>query len=1256
METFVTALNTIGKTFVDFSLSMLIQSGLLILILLALDLLLRKKVQSVFRYFLWLLVLAKLLLPTSFSAPTSLAYWLGDQLPAVAVQPASPPADVPPLPGPVINSSPIETIAANSAPAMAPAAPIHHDTLGEAVAMPQPPAATASLAPSLSWQAIVFVLWLAVFITMTLLMLQKLYFVRGLIAQAGPAGDELTGLLNECRVQMRMKHPVALKLSPNAASPAVCGLLRPVILLPQGLSAELDPRHLKAILLHELAHIKRADLWVSFLQTILQIAYFYHPLLWLANLIIRRLREQAVDEMVLVVMADQAEDYPNTLLKVSKLAFSRPALSLRLLGVVESKSSLRRRIQHMVSRPYPKSAKLGLAGLLAILLTAAILLPMAKGEKQEISNTGDLAGKASLWGIRPDASRQIYNLDGTVKMETLGFARGDQGIWDKKSQRCDFIVQLPPGSIRSNIKIRPAGTDKNLSWSIYSHEVMYGEKELHWLPATFALEYKKGIFKRDVPINKVDLTLTYFPADAEEHWGIEGPFISGQTVTAKSDKTYTIEFQPNAVHGQDVDTHFNLKVDGDFDESIPLVVYDLKNKKHLSKNYSGKNHIWNCTVERIALEHIQRIAFVQPSTVEVENINLRIENEHALPHAAHLGKIAERLGPTDLTPEELNDCNFKDVHEFIKVIDLLQGSQIGWGLIQKSYVHNAFDSLTSQEKEILRSTLKQWSLALDPDIRFLAIERGMAEKWPEFIPMALDEYEKSNVLPEWQQSERWRLIGGIGLGSCSDIMTEQQLRRIVHLADIETDSHMRQLFLQVLRRQTRLPLVQEKAQKEFEANMSPHKINELFQQLLEQPDEAWTRQLDNGVTVRLLSVVACPSRDNTWFRPDGAALAGALYPYDGPLNQFGQIYPSVETIYMLHYAVLPNPDYPRLTSSFSYKASAADTQEKLRSWLNLVTGHEKYEILCQWIVAPKSVGKIDVSLGFEQIDKKQAYDWAEFKNVLIPVPIRKETQPSEEPTQNSELKNTNSNYTATLLSMAKATYDSPEFILKGTVTDAQTGQPIAGAKVGDNQKYNGGKFCTITDPNGHYEYKTWYEEHDTTAEATGYQSQQKGFTTKLLGSEKEKVINYELVPKKSTEAKDNKFTTDPVIKVIPSNTEALSSRAWYLLRQRNIGPLLLGLTQRLGQVVEYAAPTGHVWTGQEGGGSLKLEITVENNLNGQIYVGFFTDPAWSAAPVQVRSFPGPGQYIVGNLPVGQYQIGAMIGSLPVATALGVHET
>ena len=75
-------------------------------------------------------------------------------------------------------------------------------------------------------------------------------------------------------------------------------------------------------------------------QTILQIIYFYHPLLWLANPMIRRVREQAVDETVLEVMGQKARCYPQQLLDIAKVALKPPALSLGFMGLVESKSTL----------------------------------------------------------------------------------------------------------------------------------------------------------------------------------------------------------------------------------------------------------------------------------------------------------------------------------------------------------------------------------------------------------------------------------------------------------------------------------------------------------------------------------------------------------------------------------------------------------------------------------------------------------------------------------------------------------------------------------------------------------------------------------------------------------------------------------------------------------------------------------------------------------------------------------------------------
>ena len=75
MNSVITTLNSVAKSFVDSALVMLIQSSLLIIVLLILDLVLRRKVRAVFRYCIWMLVLVKLVLPTTLSFPTGFGYW-----------------------------------------------------------------------------------------------------------------------------------------------------------------------------------------------------------------------------------------------------------------------------------------------------------------------------------------------------------------------------------------------------------------------------------------------------------------------------------------------------------------------------------------------------------------------------------------------------------------------------------------------------------------------------------------------------------------------------------------------------------------------------------------------------------------------------------------------------------------------------------------------------------------------------------------------------------------------------------------------------------------------------------------------------------------------------------------------------------------------------------------------------------------------------------------------------------------------------
>ncbi|MHC4215640.1 MAG: M56 family metallopeptidase, partial [Planctomycetota bacterium] len=268
------------------------------------------------------------------------------------------------------------------------------------------------------WQGLVFLGWLVGMLILLALLVQRLCFVKALVAQSKPANERLIKILNECRCRIGIRRNIELRLSDNKFSPAVCGLFKPVILMPADLLEKLSPEKLKTVLIHELAHIKRADVWVNLLQTMLQIVYFYNPLVWIANAMIRRTREQAVDEMVLVTLKPETKSYSNTLIDIAEMAFWRPNFSLRLIGVVESKKALERRINHMLNRPVPKSSKLGILGLFAIIIIGAIILPMACGPARQTTLETPQPDKIIVPGLR--VGKYTFDMTRDDVLESLG--------------------------------------------------------------------------------------------------------------------------------------------------------------------------------------------------------------------------------------------------------------------------------------------------------------------------------------------------------------------------------------------------------------------------------------------------------------------------------------------------------------------------------------------------------------------------------------------------------------------------------------------------------------------------------------------------------------------------------------------------------------------------------------------------------------------------------------------------------------------
>ena len=106
---------------------------------------------------------------------------------------------------------------------------------------------------------------------------------------------QLTDLVTLLQQQFGITRPVQLFLSTRINVPMMLGTLKPIILLPVATINHLTTEQVEAILLHELAHIKRHDYLLNIFQTVAETVLFFNPFVWLLSGIIRREREHCCD-------------------------------------------------------------------------------------------------------------------------------------------------------------------------------------------------------------------------------------------------------------------------------------------------------------------------------------------------------------------------------------------------------------------------------------------------------------------------------------------------------------------------------------------------------------------------------------------------------------------------------------------------------------------------------------------------------------------------------------------------------------------------------------------------------------------------------------------------------------------------------------------------------------------------------------------------------------------------------------------------
>jgi beta-lactamase regulating signal transducer with metallopeptidase domain len=125
---------------------------------------------------------------------------------------------------------------------------------------------------------------------------------------------------------------VRVRVSAAVTVPVLVGVARPVILWPAATFTGFAAEHIEAILVHELAHVRRHDAVVNLLQAVIETTFFHHPAVWWISAQVRGEREHCADELAVAVLGESNAAnrlrYATALVMLEERQRGRPALAI----------------------------------------------------------------------------------------------------------------------------------------------------------------------------------------------------------------------------------------------------------------------------------------------------------------------------------------------------------------------------------------------------------------------------------------------------------------------------------------------------------------------------------------------------------------------------------------------------------------------------------------------------------------------------------------------------------------------------------------------------------------------------------------------------------------------------------------------------------------------------------------------------------------------------------------------------------------
>ncbi len=198
-------------------------------------------------------------------------------------------------------------------------------------------------------------------------------YVRTVLNSAALPPSALEELVKTQAARFGIARPIPIKVSTAIHTPAVFGVVRPIILLPATWESRFSTSDLTNIVAHEVAHIKRGDLPITVLAAVVSCLYWFHPAVWFASLQHRREREMACDDLVLDDRRERGKDYAGALLRAAEHFEGPIPAGAGFLGLLELSDNLLGRVVSATDERRMRRMGYGSAVALVAML---LILPM----------------------------------------------------------------------------------------------------------------------------------------------------------------------------------------------------------------------------------------------------------------------------------------------------------------------------------------------------------------------------------------------------------------------------------------------------------------------------------------------------------------------------------------------------------------------------------------------------------------------------------------------------------------------------------------------------------------------------------------------------------------------------------------------------------------------------------------------------------------------------------------------------------------